>query len=269
MVTAEYNHSTSGALKNAIDFRYAEWNDRSRSAGRTRRHVGGRRGHRDRCPTWLQTMINKRLVGERLTPDLVCSRGRLVRARDEERRRLLTRSSARSSRSGARTRFAPARAGKPELGRCRAGLPEHHRRAWHRDRPRRTTVVAFASAGGGRRRVPHPLRGVDNVSRHANATRCTVRMRTGDTLHIDVIDDGVGLNVGNAFGVELSSMRERANELGGEFTAEKIAAGGTRVSASLPLPQEGPWRAIYCVSWLSTTIRCSGAASALCWRTSR
>jgi signal transduction histidine kinase len=29
-----------------------------------------------------------------------------------------------------------------------------------------------------------------NVSRHANATRCTVRMRTGDTLRKDVIDDG-------------------------------------------------------------------------------
>jgi hypothetical protein len=27
MVTAEFDHSTSGALKNAIDFRYAEWNN--------------------------------------------------------------------------------------------------------------------------------------------------------------------------------------------------------------------------------------------------
>lgn len=27
-VTPEYNHSTSGALKNAIDFLYAEWNDK-------------------------------------------------------------------------------------------------------------------------------------------------------------------------------------------------------------------------------------------------
>lgn len=28
-VTPEYNHSTSGALKNAIDFAYAEWNDKA------------------------------------------------------------------------------------------------------------------------------------------------------------------------------------------------------------------------------------------------
>lgn len=29
LVTPEYNHSTSGALKNAIDFLYAEWNDKA------------------------------------------------------------------------------------------------------------------------------------------------------------------------------------------------------------------------------------------------
>jgi NAD(P)H-dependent FMN reductase len=28
-VTAEYNHSTSGALKNAIDFLYQEWNNKA------------------------------------------------------------------------------------------------------------------------------------------------------------------------------------------------------------------------------------------------
>jgi NAD(P)H-dependent FMN reductase len=41
-VTPEYNHSTSGALKNAIDFLYAEWNNKAAgfvsygSAGGTR-----------------------------------------------------------------------------------------------------------------------------------------------------------------------------------------------------------------------------------------
>jgi NAD(P)H-dependent FMN reductase len=29
MVTPEYNHSTSGALKNALDFLYAEWNNKA------------------------------------------------------------------------------------------------------------------------------------------------------------------------------------------------------------------------------------------------
>jgi NAD(P)H-dependent FMN reductase len=41
-VTPEYNHATSGALKNAIDFLYREWNDKAAgfvgygSAGGTR-----------------------------------------------------------------------------------------------------------------------------------------------------------------------------------------------------------------------------------------
>jgi len=44
-VTPEYNHSTSGALKNAIDFLFREW---TQGAGfrRLRRVVGGRAGHR-------------------------------------------------------------------------------------------------------------------------------------------------------------------------------------------------------------------------------
>jgi NAD(P)H-dependent FMN reductase len=29
MVTPDYNHSSSGALKNAIDFLYAEWNNKA------------------------------------------------------------------------------------------------------------------------------------------------------------------------------------------------------------------------------------------------
>ncbi len=29
MVTPEYNHSTSGVLKNAIDYLYAEWNNKA------------------------------------------------------------------------------------------------------------------------------------------------------------------------------------------------------------------------------------------------
>lgn len=29
MVTPEYNHSTSGALKNALDYLYREWNDKA------------------------------------------------------------------------------------------------------------------------------------------------------------------------------------------------------------------------------------------------
>src|SRR4051794_6137554 len=45
MVTPEYNHSTSGVLKNAIDYLYAEWNNKAvgvRLLRQRRRHPSGR-----------------------------------------------------------------------------------------------------------------------------------------------------------------------------------------------------------------------------------
>jgi hypothetical protein len=56
IVTPEYNHSTSGALKNAIDFLYAEWNNKAvgfvsyGSVGGTRAVL--RRQTRAPRPTW-------------------------------------------------------------------------------------------------------------------------------------------------------------------------------------------------------------------------
>ncbi len=82
-----------------------------------------------------------------------------------------------------------------------------------------------------------------NVTRHAAASSCAVRLWVDDDLHIEVVDDGVGLPAGPAAGtgngVGLSSMRERAIELGGECLVEADHDGGTRVFATLPLPKEG------------------------------
>jgi signal transduction histidine kinase len=77
-----------------------------------------------------------------------------------------------------------------------------------------------------------------NVVRHAKARHCSVRIRVADApeLVIEVEDDGVGLPPDRRAGVGLSSMRERARELGGSWTIESPPRGGTRVSAHLPLP---------------------------------
>jgi signal transduction histidine kinase len=78
-----------------------------------------------------------------------------------------------------------------------------------------------------------------NVSRHAKARSCTVRLAcpTGLTLEVEVTDDGVGLPDTPEGGVGLSSMRERATELGGECEIGRSsrATNGTRVFARLPL----------------------------------
>ncbi|GLZ39474.1 sensor histidine kinase [Actinokineospora sp. NBRC 105648] len=77
-----------------------------------------------------------------------------------------------------------------------------------------------------------------NVTRHARARSCAVRLWVDDDLHIEVVDDGVGLPRRTIGGVGLASMRERAAELGGDCVVVGEDAGGTRVLATLPLPKE-------------------------------
>ena len=81
-----------------------------------------------------------------------------------------------------------------------------------------------------------------NVSRHARASACTVRLACADgrALTIEVTDDGVGLPETPGGGVGLSSMRERAAELGGECEIVRSWPSGTRVFARLPFREPLP-----------------------------
>ncbi len=80
-----------------------------------------------------------------------------------------------------------------------------------------------------------------NVARHSHARTCTVSLRRGTGLCLEVVDDGVGLASGPRRGVGLGSMRERAGELGGTFVVDSVPNGGTRVTATLPIqPDAAP-----------------------------
>jgi two-component system, NarL family, sensor kinase len=79
------------------------------------------------------------------------------------------------------------------------------------------------------------LEAVTNTTRHAHAKHCRVWLRHNSTLQIEVSDDGVGLPPGWHAGVGLTSMRERAAELGGTLQVAPAAGGGTVVTASLPV----------------------------------
>jgi two-component system, NarL family, sensor kinase len=76
---------------------------------------------------------------------------------------------------------------------------------------------------------------VTNAMRHSRATSCTVTLRRANGhLRVCIEDDGVGLVEGGPAGVGLSSMGERAEELGGRCTVTS-AGRGTVVDVLLPL----------------------------------
>jgi two-component system, NarL family, sensor kinase len=74
-----------------------------------------------------------------------------------------------------------------------------------------------------------------NVTRHASARFCDLRLSVNGDLRLEIEDDGVGIDGARPAGVGLLSMRERASELGGACQIGPGAAGGTRVFVQLPV----------------------------------
>ena len=82
---------------------------------------------------------------------------------------------------------------------------------------------------------------VTNVTRHAGARTATVTLTVAEgMLQVEVTDDGRGVSPANRAGIGLTSMRERAEELGGGCWLRPRPGGGSIVSAQLPL--SGPMR---------------------------
>jgi signal transduction histidine kinase len=81
--------------------------------------------------------------------------------------------------------------------------------------------------------------GLTNIVRHAQAKECQLCLSILEedtrSLHLEIIDDGIGLPRQHRPGVGMNSMRERAAELGGTCVIEPGTGGGTRVLACLPL----------------------------------
>lgn len=83
-----------------------------------------------------------------------------------------------------------------------------------------------------------------NVARHSQASLCKVRLvlaKPGGELEpptsitLTITDNGKGIPPGYKPGVGLTSMRERAQELGGTFDIESAPGKGTMLRATLPL----------------------------------
>jgi signal transduction histidine kinase len=209
----------------------------------------------------------------RLVTDIAVSRGRIVAAREEERRRL---------RADLHDGVAPALAGTalqleslarrleghdPALASralelrdgLRAGVGEL-RAVVHGLRPpvldqrglagALRQLVAGHDAPACTARVqldgaPHAAVEVaaysiaaeafGNALRHSVASRIEVRAcETPDDLVVEVVDNGVGMPARPRHGVGMVSMRERAAEVGGRLDVEPTPGGGTTVRATLP-----------------------------------
>jgi signal transduction histidine kinase len=117
---------------------------------------------------------------------------------------------------------------------------------------RRWSTETGVSADFGATGNPVPLRpdaelsllriaqeALSNVARHAAASRVVVTLSyLGDTVTLDVDDDGVGfdgqlgLQVDGGFG--LLGMRERIEAIGGALAVESVPGRGTTIAASVP-----------------------------------
>jgi signal transduction histidine kinase len=76
---------------------------------------------------------------------------------------------------------------------------------------------------------------VSNAVRHANATTLTVNVSVGDDLCIEVVDDGQGI-ADDITPSGLTSLRQRAEDVGGSFSVDAVPLGGTKLKWSAPLP---------------------------------
>ena len=74
-----------------------------------------------------------------------------------------------------------------------------------------------------------------NVARHAGTRDVEVSLAAGDDVVLVVRDSGSGAADTSPAGIGLTTMRERADELGGTVFVDSVPGRGTTVTATLPL----------------------------------
>jgi PAS domain S-box-containing protein len=83
-----------------------------------------------------------------------------------------------------------------------------------------------------------------NVARHASATSAEVTMSFDNgKLSLTIKDNGTGFepeSLGDAEGLGMTNMRERANLVGGFFDVQSRPGGGTRICFTVALTESGP-----------------------------
>ena len=117
------------------------------------------------------------------------------------------------------------------------------------ERTRQAGLPVTVSVAGAPVALPAPVdaaayrivqESLTNTLRHAGHAQATVTLTYGgDTIDVDVADDGIGPSTLNhAPGHGIAGMRERAAALGGTLSAGAQPGGGYRVHAVLPVRAE-------------------------------
>ncbi len=82
----------------------------------------------------------------------------------------------------------------------------------------------------------------NNIAKHSKAGVATLSLRKSDKIELVIEDDGQGFNLKEKLlaenpdrGLGLTSMRERAEILGGSFAVESIQGSGTTIRVSWPV----------------------------------
>jgi len=78
--------------------------------------------------------------------------------------------------------------------------------------------------------------GVTNVLRHSKAENCEITVgRHGHQVLLDIVNDGASGTTRDRSGSGVRNMTERVHEIGGVFTAGRLADGRFHLHASIPL----------------------------------
>ena len=76
---------------------------------------------------------------------------------------------------------------------------------------------------------------IANIGKHARATSSSVEVeRDGDTLVVEVVDDGIGGADTEGGGTGLRGLADRVEALGGRLRVWTPPGRGTRVRAEIP-----------------------------------
>lgn len=118
----------------------------------------------------------------------------------------------------------------------------------------RSGIRATAEVNSDLGRYPQEIEGtifcvvqeaLTNVHRYSGSTTVAIRLaREAGSIYAEIEDQGCGLPMTgpargrtDCFGVGIAGMRERVKQLNGSFEIVSTPGRGTRVQATIPLPQ--------------------------------